>query len=99
MKPVRQEHAATLEMEAAGRWYEEHAAGLGERFYEAFLSARQFVQANPELGMPEQHGTRKWNLAIFPYKIVYYEQPEAVVIVAVAHHSRRPGYWLWRLDQ
>jgi toxin ParE1/3/4 len=98
MKPVRQEHAATLEMEAAARWYEEHVAGLGGRFYAAFLTARHLIQANPELGNPFEHGTRKWNLGIFPYKIVYQDLPDTIVIVAVAHHSRRPGYWHWRLS-
>ena len=97
MKPVKQEHAATLEMEAAARWYEEHVAGLGERFYAEFLTSRQFIQTNPELGSPFEHGTQKWNLRIFPYKIVYCNLPEVIVIIAVAHHSRRPGYWHWRL--
>ena len=97
MKPVKQEHEATIEMEAAARWYEEHAQGLGERFYADFLEARQFIQNNPELGVPFAHGTRKWNLRIFPYKIIFKDLSDFILIIAVAHHSRRPNYWRQRL--
>lgn len=98
MKPVKQEQAATVEMEAAARRYEERVPGLGKRFYNAFLAARRFIQENPELGAPFEHDTRKWNLRVFPYKIVYRNLPGAILIIAVAHHSRRPGYWRWRLN-
>jgi hypothetical protein len=29
----------------------------------------------------------------FPYKIVYRERADDLYIVAIAHTSRRPGYW------
>lgn len=29
----------------------------------------------------------------FPYDIVVIELPEEAVVIAVAHHSRKPGYW------
>jgi hypothetical protein len=85
-------------MEAAARWYEEHVPGLGRRFYAEFLAARQFIQTNPLLGTPGDYGTRKWNLRVFPYKLIYRDFPDLILIVAVAHDSRRPGYWQWRLN-
>jgi len=33
----------------------------------------------------------------FPYSMFYIVEREVVVIVAVAHHKRRPGYWILRL--
>jgi hypothetical protein len=33
----------------------------------------------------------------FPYDIVVRELSEEILVVAVAHHSRRPGYWRDRL--
>jgi hypothetical protein len=36
-------------------------------------------------------------LNTFPFSIVYLDDPDAVKIVAVAHHKRRPGYWKGRL--
>lgn len=29
----------------------------------------------------------------FPYDIVVRESPKEIIVVAVAHQSRRPGYW------
>ena len=33
----------------------------------------------------------------FPYNVVYLLDPDAVFIIAVAHQSRHPDYWLRRL--
>jgi hypothetical protein len=37
--------------------------------------------------------TRRILLLGFPYQIVYRLRPAEIVIVAVAHLKRRPGYW------
>ena len=43
---------------------------------------------------PGDHGTREYVLpSSFPYTIVYRVQHNVLVIVAVAHQSREPGYW------
>lgn len=41
-------------------------------------------------------GVRRLILERFPYDIVAIELPEETVVIAVAHHSRKPGYWLER---
>ena len=34
----------------------------------------------------------------FPYRVVYFVQPaELLIVVAVAHAKRKPGYWRDRL--
>jgi hypothetical protein len=35
----------------------------------------------------------------FPYGVLYTIEPEQILIVAVMHLSREPGYWLRRLDE
>jgi hypothetical protein len=32
----------------------------------------------------------------FPYAVVYDVLPDAVIIIAVAHQRRKPGYWIRR---
>jgi hypothetical protein len=32
----------------------------------------------------------------FPYALIYEDFPDRVWIAAVAHYSRRPGYWSHR---
>ncbi|MCX6842316.1 MAG: type II toxin-antitoxin system RelE/ParE family toxin, partial [candidate division WOR-3 bacterium] len=34
----------------------------------------------------------------FPYGLVYGQEADAIVIVAVAHLHREPRYWMGRLD-
>jgi plasmid stabilization system protein ParE len=44
-----------------------------------------------------EHGTREHVLpSRFPYTIVYRVYQKVIVIVAVAHQSREPGYWRGR---
>ncbi|PYQ26508.1 MAG: hypothetical protein DMF56_24095 [Acidobacteria bacterium] len=43
-------------------------------------------------------GTREFALPWrFPYTVVYLVKDRLVVIVAVAHHSKEPGYWHHRI--
>ena len=32
----------------------------------------------------------------FPYSVIYIVAGDEIQVLAVAHHSRRPGYWLKR---
>ena len=40
---------------------------------------------------------RKLALQRFPYLIFYVDYPERIRILAIAHTSRRPGYWKSRI--
>ncbi len=40
---------------------------------------------------------RRCMTRVFPYGILYTIEPEFVLIVAVAHCSREPGYWKHRI--
>jgi toxin ParE1/3/4 len=45
-----------------------------------------------------EHGTREYVLPWrFPYTLVYRLNENLIVVVAVAHQSREPGYWRHRL--
>jgi toxin ParE1/3/4 len=48
-------------------------------------------------GVLGQRGAKRLILKRFPYDIVVYERGVDLVVVAFAHHSRRPGYWRARL--
>ncbi len=42
-------------------------------------------------------GARRIVLKRFPYDVVFLLDRDRVVILAYAHHSRRPGYWRERV--
>jgi plasmid stabilization system protein ParE len=78
-------------------WY------LGEG---AFLAADEFTNELDQalamlttfqsLGGKSAHNTRIVPLHNFPYSLIYRLQPGAIRVIAIAHHSRRPGYWAGR---
>ena len=72
---------ARAELRAARNWYYERSP----------LSAFAFAQT---VTFPlAAHGTRKFVLQRFPFNIFYRTRENEIVIVAVAHQKRRPGYW------
>ncbi|QDU18331.1 type II toxin-antitoxin system RelE/ParE family toxin [Urbifossiella limnaea] len=52
------------------------------------------LMQHPQAG---RTGCRECILPGVPINVVYRETDAAIEVVAVAHHSRRPGYWKKRL--
>jgi hypothetical protein len=42
--------------------------------------------------------TRRVFLKDFPYAVVYRPASDGIIVFALAHRSRRPGYWLLRVQ-
>ena len=89
---------AESEVDEAIAYFDQRREGLGDRFEQDLRSTITFVTAHPLSGKPLTERVRKFPLRKFPYNIIYVvDEPE--VIVAVAHHRRRPAYWLRRLSE
>ena len=92
MRPLRISHLASAEFADAVRWYEQKRSGLGGEFFDAVTAAIELVRTQPEIGAAAGR-TRSWLLTRFPYRLIYRVRREDIYIVAIAHTSRRPGYW------
>jgi toxin ParE1/3/4 len=99
MKPVGYHPLARSEMEEVALYYEERRPGLGDRFDMAVTSVENLLSENPQIGQPHKRGTRKFKVRGFPYALIYREQKDQIVIVAVAHFRRKPGYWANRVGR
>ena len=99
MKPFRLSTPASGELTEAVRWYETRRAGLGADFYEAVVRTIELIRAHPDVGMlrPGRLPHRRVLVAGFPYEIVYRVRENDLYVVAIAHASRRPGFWQGRL--
>lgn len=99
MRPYAFLPPAREELIHAAEFYESQAAGLGEDFLTEANRVVELVTATPELGAPyaEGEGIRRVLLQRFPFAIVYQIEPELILVVAVAHQRRRPGYWRDRI--
>ena len=65
---------------------------------EALALAIWRIQESPDFWPPHDFSTRRIVLRRFPYLDIYRIESDRIVIVAVAHTSRRPGYWRDRLN-
>jgi len=98
VRTVRILEEASQEAIEAAAWYEYEQAGLGAEFFADIDAAIDVIEENfiPLSPLPEEAGdtgAKRLILDRFPYDIVAIELPEETVVIAVAHHSRKPGYW------
>ena len=93
MASARFHGEARLEFLDSVAYYETVQVGLGERFRESVEGAVQLATSFPFAGSPHKHGTRRVFPKKFPFSIVYLVGEHEIVILAVAHFKRSPGYW------
>ena len=98
MKPHVFQRQADDEYAEAVRYYAEITPILGQRFYFEVERGLREICLAPQRHRPFGPGARRFLCAGFPYAIVYRDLPERVIIVAVMHLAREPGYWHRRLD-
>ena len=96
---VRFLEAAEEEMLSAAERYEREVPELGEAFLVEIRRVVDLVASRPRIGAPVSKDTRGAFLRRFPYTVIYGEAGDELLIVAVAHHRRRPGYWKDRLTR
>jgi toxin ParE1/3/4 len=94
----RYHREARAEYRAAVAWYRERSLDAARRMVEAVDAGLLSIRQHP-LAWPAWRGgpARRRLLHRFPYSLIYGVSTDEVVIFAVAHHSRRPGYWLDRM--
>ena len=91
------------ELRSAIAYYERERPGVGRRFLQQVRKMFGDIRQAPERfarrrarGIKEE--LRSVVLTRFPYEIIFYRELAEIVVVAVAHAKRRPGYWRKRLD-
>jgi plasmid stabilization system protein ParE len=89
---------ALQEVEAAARWYAERSVTAAAAFSTEMDAAESAIARLPEAWPAFEHRTRRYLLQRFPFSIVYRVEDRRILIVAVAHARRRPGYWQARIQ-
>lgn len=89
---------ALTELIEAAKYYNRQAPGLGAAFLEEFETAVGNLLHGPQIFAVRADGCRRCPIARFPHRIVYRIEGEQIRVYAVAHPSRRPGYWLERVS-
>ena len=90
---------AELELIEAAVYYDKQVPGLGERFESEIRYATDLLLDHPEIGSPADPDLRKFIMTRFPFTLYYSVTADVLRVEAVAHQSRRPGYWKSRVDR
>ena len=97
MKPrITFNRLAEHELAEAVLRYEREAPGQGKRLYEEVQQGLSLLERHPEAAPRYRGDIRRLFLPKFPYSLMYRYAEGKLRILAVAHHRRRPEYWVGR---
>ena len=88
---------ARKEVNEAADFYEANRPGLGTEFTDEFELVYERIKIHPNAGTHFRDKYRQQLLNRFPYTVHYSMKENEIVIFAVAHQHRKPGYWLGRV--
>lgn len=100
--PVSVARAATLELAQAANRLETARRDYGRRLREAYRQALERLDHAPQSFPPDEYAppgieVRYVLLSRYNYRVIFVVFGELKLVVAVAHTSQEPGYWIDRL--
>lgn len=84
---------ALAEFRAAAEYYEHQHNGLGSRFTNAVEAAVEHITEAPASLRIVEDDIRRCLTKVFPYAVLFSIEDGYILIVAVMHCRREPGYW------
>ncbi|MDE3040078.1 MAG: type II toxin-antitoxin system RelE/ParE family toxin [Nitrospirota bacterium] len=96
-QPLEFHPDALAELEQAKSWYDTQRLGLGESFFQEITTAISRIREAPNTWLEYQRGTRRFLVHRFPFAVIYGHRSTGLLVLAVMHLKRRPGYWKERL--
>ncbi|MBI5936261.1 MAG: type II toxin-antitoxin system RelE/ParE family toxin [Betaproteobacteria bacterium] len=88
---------ALRELQEAVAYYHARNPVVARRFADMARMGERLVSEFPEASPKLDESLRVHRVPKFPYSLIYRSDVGEILIVAVAHHSRRPAYWANRL--
>jgi toxin ParE1/3/4 len=84
---------ALTEYADAVQYYVEQRAEVAQAFIDAVEDAIYRIRESPTRYIVIDEDVRQCMTRRFPYGILYTIDPDYILILAVMHCSREPGYW------
>ena len=85
------------EYEAAALYYSSCQNGLELRFMACVEATFDRITEAPTRWHLLEQDIRQCLVQVFPYTVLYTIEPDHIVIIAVMHCHRKPGYWRHRV--
>ena len=92
MKQIRFLSLANQEVDDAVQWYQEQSVGLSQAFLNELDRVVRLISRYPHVATMIEPEIRRFLLTRFRYSLIYGIDDKTVVLIAVAHHRRRPKY-------
>ena len=88
---------ALAEFQDAAQYYAGRQENLELRFIAAVEAVLDRIRQNPEWARIFEDDIRRSLTRVFPYAVLYSIEPDYLLIIAVMHCNREPGYWRHRV--
>jgi len=93
MLPVETIRPALEEFRESLEWYEVQSETAAIQFDEAVQATLAKIASDPYRFVIVDDPFRACSVVPYPFRIIYAIEPERILVVAIAHTSRRPFYW------
>ena len=95
---------AKIELGHSVDYHDGNRLGLGAEFFKAYEDALAYAVERPHAGSPAHYRgvtrtLRKYRVGKFYTDLIVTIVDEELVVIALADHHRKPGYWLRRLTR
>jgi plasmid stabilization system protein ParE len=87
---------AEIEIDEAVSWYQKQSEDQDLNFLDELARAFRVITAYPLIAAEIEQDIRIFFLNRFPYSVIYGIEGDVIVIIALAHQSREPRYWMAR---
>jgi plasmid stabilization system protein ParE len=93
MMPVDLLPGARRDFDDSLDWYTARSTVAAEQFSSAIDATLATIAADPTRFAAVDAIHRDCLVPRFPYRIIYRIEPTQILVVAIAHAKRRPGFW------
>jgi plasmid stabilization system protein ParE len=98
MEPVIEfDDAARVEFDEAFDWYAKRSHGAAIGFAGAIDAALDSIVRDAARFPAVYAGCQYARIRRYPYSLIFRRSARGIMVVAVAHAKRKPGYWRRRL--
>ena len=94
---IRYLEVARDEIREAADYYAAISPDLGMAFKRELRQLMRLVATMPLAWPASGNHTRKCLMTRFPYLVIYAPLPGELLVLAVGHQHRQPGYWRERI--
>ena len=96
MKAISFLPAAREDIRREKSYYRKINPELARQFQAAVETAANGAAENPQAMQVLENEIRRWPLTTFPHGLLYRDEPDSVLVLAVFHPSQSPARWQGR---